>query len=187
MEDFEVVMDSLTVGCSVEGLDWNGPDYLAYCCRTHCGVLSFQHDGTVKDYFTDRYASQAGATPSQIVFNHDGLALVQAQSQLGSVLLLDSVSFAQEQLTLTSSETHTDGNGFRLLTMSDDAAICVAGGDDGLVIFYREGQAWRREEGPIVAADVKIESADVSPSGSHFFAVTQTRIYVFREGPELQP
>lgn len=96
MEDFQVVLDSLTVGCNVKGLDWNGPDYLAYCCRTHCGVLSFQHDGTVKDHFTDRYASQAGATSSQIVFNDDGLALVQVQSQLESVFFLDSVSFAQE-------------------------------------------------------------------------------------------
>jgi hypothetical protein len=96
MEDFEAVLDSLTVGCNVEGLDWNGPDYLAYCCHTHCGMLSFQPNETVKDYFTDRYASQAGATSSQIIFNHDGLALVQAQSQMESVLFLDSVSFAQE-------------------------------------------------------------------------------------------
>lgn len=71
--------------------------------------------------------------------------------------------------------------------MSDDAAICVAGGDNGLVTFYRDGQGWRREEGPVVAADVEIKSIDVSPSGSHLFAVTQTRIFVFREGPELQP
>ena len=175
-------------------------DYLAYCCHTHCGVLSFKHDGTVEDYDTDRYASQAGATPSQIVLNyllgrrgnvsehlpHDGLALEEVQSQLGSVPFLNSVSFAQEQLMLASSSSHRR----EWLPAADDVGRCshlLAIGDDGLVTFYRDGQACKREEGPVVAVDVKIESADVSPSGSHFFAVTQSRIYVFREGPELQP